>query len=341
MKTSKNVCFGLLVGTVLCIGATQVRGGYPDPQDGGYGCYGENRRQANMLMLRFQDALGTERWQAALAFCSDRIRAKAAESASAEAFFRQTMPLEKVLTQDFGCWYCGSNFFGLVINLNLTKGGVEPAIQWYWAICATNGAWVVDYPPVSLNDYIAKKKAAIQAREDKIKQIRQNLEPKLRGIKTHLTPVSERFVIGPPMLFRMEVINFGNAPLHFEDSGVAYHSLTVLNETRETIPTHVEPLQIVVKHGELAAGSSAILASNIDISRDHNITKPGKYFVQFDGACLDIGESVPPMEPGCFGENEGLWPMNFVPVLTKLPSEIIEIEVIDTLRAKAGMSFPL
>ena len=35
-------------------------------------------RQANMLLLRFQDALAEERWADALALCSDRIRAKAA-----------------------------------------------------------------------------------------------------------------------------------------------------------------------------------------------------------------------------------------------------------------------
>lgn len=185
------------------------------------------------------------------------------------------------------------------------------------------------YPPIKLADYIVQKKAALQAREDKLKQIRQGLDPKVRGIKTHLTAVSRKFVIGSPMMFRLELINFRTTPVHYQNAGVDYHPLTLLNASREPVAAHEEPSQIMVRHGELAAGSSAILADKIDISQNHKITKLGKYYVQFSGRGLEIGEPLPPQEPGRFGEDPGLWPFSFIPALTQFPSEIVEIEVSD------------
>src|SRR5882672_1701903 len=61
-------------------------------------------RQANMLFLRFQDALAAEKWDEALSLCSERVRAKTSEWPSTEAFFKETVPIALVLAQDFGYW---------------------------------------------------------------------------------------------------------------------------------------------------------------------------------------------------------------------------------------------
>jgi hypothetical protein len=50
--------------------------------------------------------------------------------------------------------------------------------------------------------------------------------------------------------------------------------------------------------------------------------------VQFSGAGLEIGESVPPQNPDAFAEEQGLWPLDFVSVSASFPSEILEIEVV-------------
>jgi hypothetical protein len=316
---SKVLRFGLMVA-ILSVSALHVFGGHPGPPKR----HPEDHRQANMVMLRFQGALAEERWQDALVFCSDRVRAKAAEWSSPGAFFHETMPVEGFLAKDFGCSTCSSKYFGSFVDLPEQYG--EPRvptkrrtsmIQWLYAIYATNNTWVVDYTPVKLVDYIADKKAARQAREDRIKHIRKTLEPKLRGVKVHLSPLSEKFVIGSPMLFRLELINFGPTPIHYLNSGVQYHPLKVLNEKREVVPAYEQPSQIGVRQGDLASGASGILADKIDITQNHEISKAGKYFVQFDGRDLDIGE---PFDDSVFG---------LLPTPTKFPSEIIEIEVLD------------
>ena len=81
---------------------THCQGGKPLPPQR----HPPERRQANMLMLRFQDALAEKRWSEALGFCSDRVRAKASEWPSPGTFFQETIPVERLLAQDFGCCYC-------------------------------------------------------------------------------------------------------------------------------------------------------------------------------------------------------------------------------------------
>ena len=144
MKSFTNPCLGLLAATVLAVTLQSLHAGHPEQSQKYPGEY----RQAHQHMLLFQDALAKERWQDALVLCSDRVRAKAAESSSPETFFRETLPLDKILVQDFGCWSCGFNNYGQVINL--TQAEAQPAIQWFWAIYRTNNTWVVDYPPVKL-----------------------------------------------------------------------------------------------------------------------------------------------------------------------------------------------
>jgi hypothetical protein len=323
--TMKSQRVGLLAFiAVLSVSALHLLGGHPEwpPKR-----HSPDYRQANMLMLRFQDALAAEQWPEALAFCSDRVRAQAAGWPSPAAFFRDTMPVDFVLAQDFGCWYCATNFYGQVIDL--TEPETNPKIQWFWAIAFTNSAWVVDYPPAKLDEYVARKKAALQARDERIKQIRQSLEPKVKGIQTRLTAVSERFVIGSPMLFRVELVNSGNTTVHYQNAGIGYHPLTVLNAKREPQPAQDQAGQIALVTAELAAGASVVLADKVDISRNHEITKPGRYFVQFSGGGLQIGEPQPYgqfAEPGRFGENE-MWGGNFIAAPTNFPSNLIAIEV--------------
>src|SRR5687768_13272670 len=105
--------FPLMV-VVLFLDALHLLGGRPGPAQR----QPPERRQANMLMLRFQDDLASERWAQALAYCSDRVRSNAANWPTPKQFFVETMPVEHVLAQDFGCWRCGTNFYGLFVTLS-------------------------------------------------------------------------------------------------------------------------------------------------------------------------------------------------------------------------------
>src|SRR2546429_651833 len=163
MKINLRLLFAIVAISAISAISLEVFAGHPiwppPKHSAGY-------RQANMLFLRFQDALATEHWQEALSLCSDRVRAKATEWPSAKAFFNETMPITLLLAQDFGYWTMRSDhpptsgemekasFYGLLIPM--TEPESKPLLQWYWGIAATNDTWVVDYPPVKLEEYVAK-----------------------------------------------------------------------------------------------------------------------------------------------------------------------------------------
>ncbi len=337
MKISLNVRLGFLI-TVLVVfaGTLQVFGGHPTwpPRQ-----HTAEYREANMFFLRFQNALAAERWQEALSLCSDRVRAKAAEWASPKDFFNETIPIQILLSKDFGYWTLNAdqvggfdwtdkaNLYGLFVTL--TEPESKPVIQWYWTISATNQTWVVDYPPVKIEEYIAKQKAAIQERDDKAEQIRLSLEPKLKDIRTHLIPVSEQFVIGSPMLFRVELTNLGKTAVDYMNSGVAFAPLTVLDDKGQPLPSIEKPSQIGVGRSQVASGATVVLADKIDLNQHYAITKPGKYVVQFSGVNLEIGKPIPSRTSDLFGgnANEIFAPFDFLAVTNRITSKRITIKV--------------
>ena len=312
---------GLFVAFAILLLLTKlpVIGGRPGPPQR----HPTERRQANMLMLRFQDALAAGRWQEALACCSQRLRNSASTWLSPKDFFVDTLPIEHVLAQDFACWSCGTNFYGMFVTLS--EPGAEPRLDWFWGIAQTPDAWVIDYPPVKLTDYVANRKAALAQRDERIKTIRRSLEPQVQNVTTRLTAVSERFVIGKSMLFRLELVNSGKAPIHYMDSGVRHKSLAVWNEKKERIPYVPQPLQVRIDKAELPAGGSVVLAETIDINDARRIDKPGKYSVQFDSHDIQIGQPLPAEEMGRFGETLPLAVFDFIAATNGFPSNTIEI----------------
>jgi len=278
-----------------------------------------------MLLLRFQDALAAERWGDALSLCSERLRASAAKWPAPKDFFTETMPIEHVLAQDFGCWSCGTNFYGLFVTLS--EPGVEPRIDWHWGLVPTEHGWVVDYPPVKLTEYVPNKKAALEQRDERIKEIHRSLEPKVQGVKSRLTPVTERFVVGSPMFFRVELVNSGPTPVHFLDGGVRHKPLRVLNEKKEPVSYVEQPMQIQINKAELSAGKSVVLADRIDINGSGEIRRPGKYFVQFDSPDVRVGQPVASESMGRFGETLSIGVFDFLGATNKFPSNVIEIDV--------------
>jgi hypothetical protein len=214
--------------------------------------------------------------------------------------------------------------------VTLSDPGVEPRIDWYWGLSATNGRWTVDYPPVKLDEYVNERKLAIEKRDQQVREIRDNIEPKTKHVKTRLTAVSEVFVIGSPMLFRLELINSGETPIHYMDTGVRFHALSVFSEKKGFVEYHSKPLQIRVRNAELLSKSSVVLADKIDINEGGEIIEPGKYFVQFNAADLSIGKPLPYENLNSderFGEDLSIGAFNFFSVTNKFPSNVIEIEV--------------
>jgi hypothetical protein len=315
----------LAVTAALLCSSLDISAGKPGPPRRN----SPERRQANMLFLRFQDALAAGRWEEALSYCSKRIKASAASSASPKQFFTDTMPIEHVLAKDFGCWAEGERFYGMFATLS--EPDVTPRLDWYWGFDRTATGWEVDYPPVKLDDYLARKKAALQERDERSRAIRASLEPKARGLATRLTPVSDRFVVGQPMLFRLELVNSGPTVIHYHDYGVRFARWLVSNERKETSGHGGVIGQIGVVTGKLAPNSSVVLAEKFDLNLHHSITNSGRYQVWFASREVAIGEPITsfPREPDRFGEDLSISGVFGLLTLTnQFPSNPVEIEVV-------------
>ncbi len=288
------------------------------------------RRKAAMVKLRFQNALAEERWKNALSLCSARVREKAAKESSLKDFFHQTMPVTRVaMPAGFSPYkeqLCTS--YSFLVKLAgphaRQSGPPEPTVHWNWHVTLSDGKWTVDWAPSPFNakELIAKVKAENEKRRQQRAKIRREMEPILRGIKTHLTAVSNEFVIGSPMLFKVELMNLGSAPIHYENTGTQHFPLIVLNERREVVPAFRPPAQVGVSIIELAPGSTEPLTGKVDITKTHEIARPGKHFVQFDGRGVDIGEKLPGPK-----NSDGTWDESLVTTTTRFPSNILEIEV--------------
>jgi hypothetical protein len=288
----------------------------------------QGRRDANMALLQFQNALAADRWDDALLHCSADVQNHAKRWPKAEKFFKDTMPIEHVLARDFGCWICGDKFYGMFETIS--AGDEQPRIDWYWGISlTTNGHWEIDYPPVLLTEYVAQRKALLQARDDKVASLHLALESKVPFISTRLVPVTSKFALGQPMRFRVELTNAGPTDVYYMDGGLNHYGLVVRDERgRGTVLTNTAgPSQIPVQTKKLPAHSAVVLAEALDITKNHNIIEPGKYSVQFDGSTLSVGELMPREDGDRFGRRLAIASFDLFPATNKFPSNVVKIDV--------------
>src|SRR5262249_53973638 len=165
---------------------------------------------AAITVMRFEKALDAQKWDDALEMCSDRVRAGAVKWTSAEAFFRETVPLDKMLAYPQFAYFReqhGGTLHRYGMLIVLTAPTVEPRVDWIWSIETAGTRWSIDFDPkvIVLDDLIARKKAEIAKQQERMARLRKVVEPKLRGLKTQLTAVSERFEVSAPMVFRLEL----------------------------------------------------------------------------------------------------------------------------------------
>ena len=304
-----------------------TRAGHPEPVHR----QTQGRRDANMALLQFQNALAADHWSDALSLCSADVRNIAKQWPNAEKFFKDTMPIEHVLARvNLLGWCAGEKFYGMFETISAYDE--QPRIDWYWGMAlAENGKWVVDYPPVLLTDYVVQRKALIQARDDKEAALRHSLEAKVPFVSTRLVPLTNKFALGQPMRFRFELTNAGPTDVYYQDAGSVPYGLVVRDERGQgTVLTNtLGPAQIGIGTEKLPAHSAVVLAQALDITKNHRITEPGKYSVQFDGSTLKVGERLP-MDPDMdnFGRKLGIGSVaGLFPATNKFPSNVVKIDV--------------
>src|SRR5262249_14264483 len=140
---------------------------------------------AGIAVMGFEKALDAQKWDDALEMCSDRVRMGAAKWPSAEAFLRETVPLDKMLAYPQFAYFReqhGGTFHRYGMFINLTAPTVEPVIQWFWSVETAGTRWTIDFDPkpIKLDELIAQKKAEIAKQQERMAQLRKAVEPKLR-----------------------------------------------------------------------------------------------------------------------------------------------------------------
>ena len=305
--------------------------GYPEPPQR----QSQTRRDASMAVLQFQNALAADRWDDALLLCSADVQNIAKQWPNAEKFFKDTMPIEHLLARvDFGwsSWSSSSNnFYGMYETISAYDE--QPRIDWYWGMAlAENGKWVVDYPPVLLSDYVVQRKAMLKARDERIAARHLSVESKMPFISTRLIPLTNRFVIGQPMRFRVELTNAGPTGVYYRETGLNWYGLVVRDERDTVLTNTASPVQM--REGDekqLPVHSAVVLAEILDIQQNHRITEPGKYSVQFDGnylSSLGVGDRVPiGLDTDRFDRPLGIRGINFYGATNTFPSNVVKIDV--------------
>ncbi len=281
--------------------------------------------EALSVMHRFQQSLKECEWEKALSYCSESVITKAKEYESTEAFFRDVVPVKQLVQMksfpvsqvqgqkkeatSFGCF------------MRIREPDIKPKISWKWTVNKTEAGWLIDFEPIPLELWIEQEtlRKKRQAEEQKARQ--KALEPKLEGIKTHLSTVTEKFILGQPLLFRLELINDGKAELGYDHQQVKVNkSMIITDENENRIPYIAGMFQTVGGYHPIMPGESVILFDNFDIATQYAITTPGKYKVQFSGKGIQIVERIE--EHGDLGHFKQI-----IQTSIRIPSNVVEIEI--------------
>ncbi len=311
---------------VLCVMTTAIT----HAQKGGHVEYPP---EENVVILEFQQALRVHQWDKALSLCSDRVRASAAVYVSAEAFFNAVVPVQQIVGQkSFGSWTYQTkrgaditdlkpkDFLMLGHFVRLPNKEPDPEVSWTWTAYKLGDRWIIDFDLKPLWEVIDQETARLKKEAEDARRSAAIGNHVITRVKTRLTSVSQKYVVGQPMLFRLELINECDFDLVYDATRTAFYSMLVTDASGQSVPYIRGPVQTAIHYMRIKAGETAVLFDKLDLGKDYDLSKPGRYKVKFNGRELMIGLPLP-KRPG--QDNE--WPTHST---TKLfPSNIVEIHV--------------
>ncbi|HNS23027.1 MAG TPA: hypothetical protein PKH24_21190 [Sedimentisphaerales bacterium] len=238
------------------------------------------------VALAFQEALGQSDWERALSYCSQRVKAEAARSDSTEAFFKRFVPVEQIVAlpgfRPGGFESRDGKVTRMCVRVEIEVPGDRPFISWPWSLVRVGETWLVDFEPVPLDVSIRKELLRQKFVEQRP---RWNAEEFAKAIDVHLAPVSEEFVIGKPMLFRVEMRNVSDAPIPYSRSGgvMTGDPMSVTGPDGQTVPYVDTSYQIGIGLDVLLPGETVVLADRYDVTSQYRIIQPGRYRFQLRG----------------------------------------------------------
>lgn len=231
----------------------------------------------------FLQALRGSNWEQALSFCSPSVEAKARQLDSTEAFFRRFMPVEKLTA----LWQFDPHGFGSrdgrVVNVSsevhIDTAKARWPVRWNWALVRSGAAWLVDFELVPLEDFIQKELIKSEMINDSAARRRWESH---EGIRYVLTPATAEFMLGQPMLLRLEMRNEGTEPVGYMRTSVMLNDpLLVTGPDGQTLPYMDTSYQTMVGSDAILPGEVIVLADAYDVASQYGIVRPGRYTFQF------------------------------------------------------------
>jgi hypothetical protein len=237
--------------------------------------------EANEIFVSFQNAVKDSNWNSAINYCSNKIRAKAQDYNSPEEFFKTFLPIEKIKAlqkYNISGW---SNDNRYSCEIEIKDPNYEWSIEWHLEICKQNENWVMEFPTKPLNIWL---KHAVLTSKVINRELSIDIEKQKAGYEYILTPLAEKFVIGQPMPFRIEMKNISNESLPYTKKDVTVQNpLIVTGPAGENIEYFTQFCSIGVVTDFTEPGEIVVLADSYDAAADYRIVKPGKYKFQFKG----------------------------------------------------------
>ncbi|MHC4497697.1 MAG: hypothetical protein ACYS21_01130 [Planctomycetota bacterium] len=251
--------------------------------------------EARAVMLKFQEALRGSEWERALSYCSKKVKQNAKQYESVEAFFEAVVPVEKLLEMSqFPVWKKTvskgnrTTLFGSFVQLS--EPGAQPTINWEWDIKLADAEWVIDFKKMSLDKWVEKETLRL-GREAERYQAR--VEELTKGLETKLIPLSKEFVIGQPMLFRLEVTNVSESPItYMPTSSVMLNDPMIIKGPDGGLIRYVDTdYQTAARDEQIMPGKTLVVSDGYDATSQYGIVEPGRYSFQFRGMFEKYGSS--------------------------------------------------
>ena len=175
----------------------------------------------------------------------------------------------------------------------------------------------VDFEPIPLELWIEQETLRKKRQAEEYAGQRKALEQKLKDVEIRLSPVSDTFILGQPLLFRLELINDGELELGYINVN---NSMIITDENGDRISCTADEFQIFGASQSIKPGDSDVLFDNFDIATQYAFTTPGKYKVQFKGKGLQIVERIE--------EHGDVWHHGKMTMTDmRIPSNVVEIEI--------------
>lgn len=243
--------------------------------------------KAEALMFQFQQALKDSDWDKALGLCSQNVKSKVSDYSLAEAFFKEIVPVDEIASLS-RFWTSGGRYNrdGQQVEfhcfLRIPTADPEETIDWIWTVGKSDKGWVIDFETMSLEKWIEKETARRNRETEETLRKREELK---KGIEIRLTALSKEFVIGQPMLFRIEMTNISKSPIRYKAiSSVMVNEPMIVTGPNENNIKYVDAsYQTGVRDEEIEPGETIILADKYDVASQYRIIKAGKYNFQFNG----------------------------------------------------------